>query len=97
MLPQRLPLPQMQVQWAQEINPVLSNPIVNGILLKDQVLAIGSNAINHKLGRKLQGWIVTRMQGTFSQLYDNQSGNQTPELTLALHSSAVTTVDIYVF
>lgn len=94
-LPQRLPLEQMQVNWATAIDPVLSNPIVNGNQLKSIALVSGINSINHKLGRKPQGYLVTRMFGSFAQIYEITS--QQPELTLQLNSSTSTMVDIYVY
>ena len=86
----------MQTGWAQQLNPVIQNPLTQGILLKNVPLVSGANVINHLLGRKLQGWIVTRIQGAFT-LYDTQSSNPMPELTLQLVSSAASQVDLYVF
>ena len=55
MLPQRLTLPLMQTQWASQIDPVLTNELVQGQLLQNITLTAGANVINHKLGRKLAG------------------------------------------
>ncbi len=96
-LPQKLGLPQMQTTWAQAIDPVLVNPIVNGLILKKIQLIAGTNAVNHLLGRPLQGWYVTRMRGVSANLYDIQDSNQTPQLTLALFSSDAVTIDLAVF
>lgn len=95
-LPQRLPLPLMQTQWASQIEPVLNAPIVNGILLQNQVLTSGTNSINHKLGRKLIGWVPVRVRAS-ATLFDTQDSNQTPQLTLQLTASADVVVDIWVF
>ncbi len=86
----------MQNSWATAINPVLSNPANQSLLLKDVVLAVGDNTINHRLGRKLQGWIVIRKNAT-ADIYDKQSTNQMQELTLILHSSAIATISLEVF
>lgn len=86
----------LQTAWAAEIEPVLRNPITQGNLLKSVALAVGDNQINHKLGRKLQGWLITRLRGA-STIYDKQDSSQTPALTLTLNSSAAVTVDLLVF
>lgn len=87
----------MQTLWSTQLNPVIMNPIVNGLQLTGISLVVGSNVVNHKLGRKLQGWIVTRMADGFTQLYDTQNSNRNPELTLTLNSSAAITVDLWVY
>lgn len=87
----------MQTNWATLINPVLSQPISQGLLLKDVTLASGDNTINHKLGRKLQGWFPTRFQSAFAQLYDKQNTNQMTDLTLVLNANGAVVVDLFVF
>lgn len=87
----------MQNSWATILQPIVNLPINSGRLIKDIVLASGTNTINHKLGRKLQGWIVTRMSGSFVQLYDLQNTNQMSDLTLILNSSAAGNIDLFVF
>jgi hypothetical protein len=94
-LPQRQPWDMAQTTWAQAINPVLSNPIVNGVLVHGIALASGDNTINHKLGRKPQGYVITDMFGAYAQVYRKTSNY--PDLTLVLNASAPTTVSLYVF
>lgn len=94
-LPQKLDLPKMQTTWAQLIEPVLNNPIVQGNQLKQVQLSAGNNTINHKLGRNLQGYIVTAMYSSYAQIYTQPSNF--PELLLVLNASAPTIVDIYVY
>ena len=96
-LPQKLPYDLMQTQWASIINPVLKNPIVNGVLSQQIKLTTGNNIVNHKLGRNLTGWYITRMRGSFVQVYDTQDSNQSPELTLLLNSSGNCTIDLFCF
>lgn len=96
MLPQRLPLDQMQVQWAQQLNPIIANPILNNVILKNVSLVSGTNVINHKLGRPLQGWKTTRVRAS-ATFYDTQDTNQTPQLTLVLVASAPVVIDLEVF
>jgi hypothetical protein len=86
-----------QSSWAKVLQPVVNLPINSGRLIQGVSVVTGSNTINHKLGRKLQGWIVTRMPGAFIQIYDLQNNNKMPELTLVLNASASGTIDLFVF
>lgn len=86
----------LQTNWASIINPVIDLPLVRGFILQRVILTVGSNTINHLLGRKLQGWTIVRQRAQAS-IYDNQDQNQQAALTLILVSDAVVTVDIYVF
>lgn len=95
-LPQQLDLNQMQNKWAAIIDPVTTNPANNSLILHNISLVTGTNVVNHKLGRKLQGWKVVRQKAAAS-LYDTQDSNQMPELTLQLVSSANVTVSLEVF
>jgi predicted RNA binding protein YcfA (HicA-like mRNA interferase family) len=86
----------MQNAWATILNPVIALPINKGLILKNIALVTGSNKVNHRLGRKLQGWFLVRKRGS-ADIYDEQDSNQMPSLTLSLNSSADVTVDIFVF
>lgn len=87
----------MQTQWSKDLNPVLANALVNGRLVRNQMLGTGNNVVNHGLGRNLQGWFVTRLRGSFSQIYDTQDSNTMPSLTLNLNASAPVSVDLWVY
>lgn len=95
-LPQELQWNDADNKWASILNPIVSNPANNSLILKNQSLTTGANVINHKLGRILQGWIIVR-QRALASVYDTQDTNQMPQLTLNLVSSANVTVDIEVF
>ena len=86
----------LQTNWAKEINPVLGNPISQGLLLTGLVLASGDNTINHKLGRKLQGWIIVGLSASVT-FYDKQATNSMPQKTLVLNASGAATINLYVF
>lgn len=86
----------MQTSWAGQLNPMLNNPLLNGSILSNVALVSGANAVNHKLGRKLQGWLVVRKRAN-QDIHDAQDTNQTPALTLALVAGGAVTVDLYVF
>ncbi len=96
MLPQKLTLDQMQTTWAQQLNPIIANPTIDNLILKNVALIAGTNIINHKLSRPLAGWKTTRVRAS-ATIYDLQDTNQTPQLTLVLVASAPVVVDIEVF
>ncbi len=84
----------MQENVEEVVAPWLKNPLLDGQILSSVSLAVGSNSISHKLGRKLQGWIVVDINAV-SDIYKETSS--TPTLTLVLNSSAICTVSLYVF
>lgn len=86
----------MQNSWSSKLNPLIANPMNSVSILKNVVLAIGSNTINHKLGKKLTGWQIVRQRAS-ATIYDNQDNNQSPALTLVLISSGAVTIDLAVF
>lgn len=86
----------LQTTWSALLDPLLKKPQNSSNILESVPLVIGSNTVNHKLGRKLQGWSLTRQRAAAS-IYDTQDSNPTPDLTLVLVSSAVVTVNIEVF
>lgn len=92
-----LELSLMQNRWAEIIQPVVDKPFNSGLILESITVASGDNIINHKLGKKLQGWIVKRMRNGFIQLYDKQDSNIMPDRTLVLNSSGSGLIDLIVF
>lgn len=93
MLPQQLDLPKMQTTWAQQLNPVIANALVQGQQLNNIQLINGVTVVNHKLGRKMQGWIVVDMDAA-SIIYRSQPFNT---LTLTLTSNAAVSISLWVF
>ena len=87
---------QLQDNIANFVEPISDNVLLPGIILKNVALAVGSNTIQHKLGRLLQGWFIVRQRASAS-IYDTQDTNTSQTTTLRLTSSAVVTVDLYVF
>lgn len=92
-LPQQLPLSAMQTTWATQLEPLLSFPPNNGLLIKNLALVTGANSINHKLQRLPQGWMIID-QNAVATFYRSQPLNN---LTLTLTSSATVTVSLWVF
>lgn len=89
------PLNLMQTRWAAVLNALLSNPLLNGRLIKGISLTTGANSINHTLGRTPQGYIIVGMREAYEEIYD--AGSTMPQLTLVLNSSGDCEIDLYVF
>ncbi len=87
------PNPLWVSQWASELNPLLRKPLANTTTVGPITLAVGSNRINTHLGRPLQGWIVSRVLGAATALYEVSSD----DATLTLNSTAIATIYLLVF
>lgn len=83
----------LQTNWAQQLNPLITNPMLQGNLLKGLALLTGANVINHRLSRKLQGWWVVDQDGV-ANFYRSAAKN---DVTLTLTASANVNIDLYVF
>lgn len=81
--------------WAQTLNPLIANPTNSIQILQNIVLIAGKNIINHKLGRQMQGWFLTDVQGAMTD-YPYRSAPMN-NLTLTLTSTVNVTVNIGVF
>ncbi len=79
--------------WASQLNPIISSPLSSASILESVALINGATVINHKLGRKMQGWFITD-QNASAAIYRSQPMNSS---TLTLTSSAAVTVNIAVF
>ncbi len=95
-LPLKLLWEAAQTRWASVLNPMIAAPQNNSSILESVALASGANIINHKLGRKLQGWKIVRQRAS-ATIYDTQDANPRPELTLQLTASGAVVCDIEVF
>lgn len=74
------------------LDDLFSNPLNNGTLLSPIDLKTGGNDVSHKLGRKLQGWIVVNKSAA-SDIYSASSDKTILKLT----ASAACTVTLFVF
>ena len=83
---------QLQQGLLQALNPLIANPVNNGVLIQAS-LVVGTNVINHKLGRLQQGWIVADVD-SITTLFRSVPFNKQ---NLTLVSSAVANVIIYCF
>lgn len=81
---------------ASVIAPFLNSEVLDGVLLKNISLGSGTNFVEHKLGRKIQGWIVVR-QRSDARVWDDQDNNVNVSRTLKLQTSAAVEVDLWIF
>ncbi len=88
-----MPSDPIATRWKALLDPLLKNPL-NGVqLLKGVQLNSGITVINHLLGRQMQGWFLTDVNGA-ATIYRSEPFN---DLTLTLISDAAVTVNIGVF
>lgn len=80
-------------KWKSILDPVIAAPMSNVSILSNISLAVGNTVINHKLGRQMQGWFITDINGS-AVIYRSAALN---DLTITLHSSAAVTVSLGVF
>jgi hypothetical protein len=83
----------MQAKWKSELDPILSLPFLSGLLIKDVDLINGVTVVNHRLGRKLQGWFIVDVDAGVD-IYRSAPLN---DRTLTLTSGADCTVSLWVF
>lgn len=83
----------LQTRWAAIINPFLARPMNQSMVIPAITLAVGDNVINHRLGRRMQGWFLTDIQSP-AVIYRNAPFN---DLTITLNSDAIATISLGVF
>lgn len=83
----------LQTKYRAILNPLIALPILNGNQLLAQPLVIGSNVINHRLGRMQQGYLITDLTGP-ATVYRSASFN---DKTLTLTSNANCNISLWCF
>ncbi len=83
----------LQNKWSSILNTVLGKPLSSANILTDVQLNTGINVINHLLSRKMQGWIISDIDGV-SNIYRTKPLN---DKTLTLSSSADCVVTLVVY
>lgn len=92
-----LTLSQVQDSLINCLNPVFTNPMLDGVLVKNVILAAGTNVIPNPIQREVQG-VMTLLKSTFADIHTGaQASNPSPTRTLILTSSAAVTVDLWIF
>ena len=85
----------MQDNIADSFTPIVKNPVLDGHVLTDQALIVGTTNVAHGLGRPLIGWIIIDNSAA-AKVY--RTGSSTaPERLLSLVSDTACTVSLYVF
>jgi hypothetical protein len=72
---------------------VYKSDIVDGTLVTDISVVVGSNEVSHKLGRQPIGWAVVDVQGAAVSLYRNSWDSR----IINLESNAESTISLWVF
>jgi hypothetical protein len=78
------------------VTPILGKEILDSEILHGVVLSSGANTVDHKLGRDLVGWVVTRINAAIT-IFDTQATNPLPHKNLKLTTSGAAIVDLLVF
>lgn len=90
-------LQKFQENVRSSVDSIVACPIIDGVLLeKVELKSATTTYINHKLGRKPQGWLIVRQRGN-SIIWDLQDNNKNKTSTLALACSADVIVDVWIF
>lgn len=93
----RLPLisdqSRAQTIWKSILDQLLAKPLSNNQMLTGISLIMGDNVINHRLGRQMQGWIISDIDSSIS-IYRSAPFN---DLTLTLNSSGSGVINLVVF
>lgn len=93
-------LNKMQERVEAAFQPIFNSEIVNGVFLEEINLVTGSdNIIEHKLGRKVRGYIVVSKSAN-SNVYDkinDASDTTNKNFYLNLQCSANVTVNLWIF
>lgn len=76
-----------------DLAPLLDLPFAKGVLLQGVEVQVGTNTINHKLGRKPAGWFTTRVLLGFPGFIEVGAD----ERVLLLSATAAATVDLWVY
>jgi hypothetical protein len=77
---------------------IISNPLINGILLTKIVLktALGDNIVSHGLGRNYIGYVVVNNNNA-AVVYTSGTTNTLPGLNIILKTTADCTVSLFIF
>jgi len=90
-------LNRVQDRVSEALTAIQLSDIIDGVKLENVELLTGQvNSVNHKLGRKLRGWFITRKRA-LSDVWDNQDANNSPTKTLQLSCTQNVVVDLWVF
>lgn len=72
----------------------ITNPLLDGVLLKQVKLSSSATQVSHNLGREPQGWLVVNKNANADVW---QSSTNLPKSFIALTATADVTIDLWVF
>ena len=79
------------------IDPVLNSAIIDGVIVEDVDLVVGSfTSVEHKLGRKPRGYLVIRKSAA-ETVYEDVGDYDNRKLFIKLRASGSVTVNLWVF
>jgi hypothetical protein len=87
---------QLQDNVADAISEVIKNPLLNGRLIENVGLGTTVNNVEHKLNRKLTGYLIVSVSAPVT-IHDDLTTVAKPELYLPLTASAPCVVKLWVF
>jgi hypothetical protein len=79
--------------WAQNLNPFLANSLNNIQIISNYSFKIGSNIINHGLGRLMIGWFMIDPQGSGSVYRSAPLNSKT--ITLTSSADFVSSIGVF--
>lgn len=89
-------LNKVQRNISNVVDPIVKINILDGVLVQNISLdSSKDNVIDPKLGREVQGWIVTRKRSA-ADIYDKQDTSSSTK-TLTLSTSSNVEIDLWIF
>lgn len=82
-----------QNQWKSILDPVVANPITQGLQLSAVALTTAATTVPHTLGRTQQGWFITDINAAATVFRTGDFNKDNMVLT----ASAACTVAIWVY
>lgn len=89
----KLPWDLANTKWAAQLNPLLSNQLMQGQLITGIKLINGVTTFNHLLSRQMIGWMLVDIDAA-ATVFRSQPLN---DKTLTLNSNAAATVAVWCF
>ena len=84
-----------QTRLKSLLDPVISNRLSQGVLVSNVSLTVGTNVLNHKLGRLQQGWIL--VDSNLPAVIWRSAAFTTTTLTLTSSATAAITASFWMF
>lgn len=90
-------LANVQANLHVAIDPVLSNPVLDGRVLSFAFTSGSVQAVPHGLGRTFQGWLLLGGVYPFGAMVVQATGNLAPERQLLLRANFTGTGSLYCY